>query len=138
MSNLKTQRTDSSVEDFLESVDNEEKRADCLRILELMKKVTGEDPQMWGPGIIGFGSYHFKYDSGREGDWFITGFAPRKKEITLYILAGFAEHDDLMQKLGKYRIGKGCLFLKRIDDIDLSVLNELVERSVAYMRSEYK
>ncbi len=93
---------------------------------------------MWGPGIIGFGSYHFKYDSGREGDWFITGFAPRKKEITLYILAGFAEHDDLMQKLGKYRIGKGCLFLKRIDDIDLSVLNELVERSVAYMRSEYK
>ena len=100
--------------------------------------MTGEDPQTWGSGIIGFGSYHFKYDSGREGDWFLTRFAPRKKEITLYILAGFPEHDDLMQKLGKYRTGKGCLYLKRIDDIDLSVLNELVEWSVAYMRSAYK
>ena len=138
MSDLKIKPTDFSVEDFLNSVDDEEKRADCFAILKLMKKVTGDQPRMWGPGMVGFGSYHYKYDSGREGDWFHTGFAPRKKEVTVYIMPGFSRYDDLMLKLGKYRTGKACLYLKRLEDIDVDVLSELVEQSVAHMRSIYK
>ncbi|GMQ81868.1 MAG: hypothetical protein BMS9Abin05_1305 [Rhodothermia bacterium] len=138
MSDLKTKPTDSSVDDFLSGVHDEEKRADCFAILELMKKVTGDQPRMWGASMVGFGSYHYKYDSGREGDWFITGFAPRKKELSVYIMSGFKRCDDLMQKLGKYRTGKSCLYLKRLRDVDVGILRELVEQSVAHMRSIYE
>ena len=133
MADLKTKRTRGNVEAFLNSVTDEKKRQDSFAILELMKQVTGEQPEMWGESIVGFGSYHYKYESGREGDWFITGFSPRKQSLTLYIMSGFGEYDHLLGKLGKYKTGKSCLYIKKIDDIDQDVLKELVQKSVEHM-----
>ena len=133
MTELKTKRNKGDVEAFLNNVPDEKKRRDSFTILELMKKVTGKEPAMWGDSIIGFGSYHYKYASGREGDWFLTGFSPRKQNLTLYIMAGFDEHERLLGKLGKHSIGKSCLYIKKIDDIDVDVLKELVKRSVEHM-----
>ena len=133
MADLKTKRTRGNVEAFLNSVTDEKKRQDSFAILELMKQVTGEQPEMWGESIVGFGSYHYKYESGREGDWFITGFSPRKQNLTLYIMSGFGEYDHLLGKLGKYKTGKSCLYIKKIDDIDQDVLKELVQKSVEHM-----
>lgn len=133
MAKLKTKRNDSSVEDFINSVSNEIKRQDSFTVLELMKQVTGEQPKMWGPVIIGFGKYHYKYESGREGDWFLTGFSPRKKSLKLYIMAGFDEYEQLRSKLGKHTIGKNCLYIKKIEDVDVEVLRELVKRSVEHV-----
>ncbi len=98
-----------------------------------MKRVTRAEPKIWGPSIIGFGDYRYKYESGREGDWFLAGFSPRKQNLTLYIFGGFPRYDELMKKLGKYKTGKSCLYIKRIDDIDLATLEELVEQSIAHM-----
>lgn len=98
-----------------------------------MKQVTGEEPEMWGDSIVGFGSYHYKYESGREGDWFVTGFSPRKQNLTLYIMSGFDEYDNLISRLGKYKTGKSCLYIKKIDDVDQDVLQELVKKSVEHM-----
>jgi len=133
MIELKTKRNKGDVEAFLNNVPDEKKRRDSFTILELMKKVTGKEPAMWGDSIIGFGSYHYKYASGREGDWFLTGFSPRKQNLTLYIMAGFDEYERLLGKLGKHSIGKSCLYIKKIDDIDVDVLKELVKRSVEHM-----
>ena len=133
MTELKTKRNKGDVEAFLNNVPDEKKRRDSFTILELMKKVTGKEPAMWGDSIIGFGSYHYKYVSGREGDWFLTGFSPRKQNLTLYIMAGFDEYERLLGKLGKHSIGKSCLYIKKIDDIDVDVLKELVKRSVEHM-----
>jgi len=133
MTELKTKRNKGDVEAFLNNVPDEKKRRDSFTILELMKKVTGKEPAMWGDSIIGFGSYHYKYASGREGDWFLTGFSPRKQNLTLYIMAGFDEYERLLGKLGKHSIGKSCLYIKKIDDIDVDVLKELVKRSVEHM-----
>lgn len=134
MAELKTKRTQASVSAFLDAVENEQRRADCRTVLNLMRAVTGEEPKMWGPSMVGFGSYHYKYASGREGDWFVTGFSPRKQDLTLYIMAGFDRYDELMAKLGKYKTGKSCLYLKRLSDVDLGVLRELVTASVEAMR----
>lgn len=134
---LKTKPSDQSVEDFLNSVADEKQRQDSSDILKLMKEVTKAEPKMWGPAIIGFGEYHYKYESGREGDWFLTGFSPRKQNVTLYIMPGFARFDDLMKKLGKYKTGKGCLYIKKLEDVDMGVLRELIERSVAYLQEKY-
>ncbi|MCB9076420.1 MAG: DUF1801 domain-containing protein [Anaerolineaceae bacterium] len=133
MAELKTQPTDHSVEAFLNSVADDRKRQDSFTILNLMAEVTGADPEMWGDSIVGFGRYHYKYASGREGDWFLTGFSPRKQNLTLYIMAGFDQYDSLMDKLGKYKTGKSCLYIKKLQDIDQTVLRELVKQSVEHM-----
>jgi len=130
---LKTKVNAASVEDFLNSVTDEQKREDCFEILRLMKQVTNEDPKMWGSSIVGFGSYHYIGASGREGDWMLTGFSPRKDNLTLYIMGGFDLHQDLLKKLGKHKTsgGKGgCLYIKKLDDVDKDVLKELVAESV--------
>ena len=133
MTELKTQKNDASVEDFLNSVEDEVKREDSFAILNLMKEVTGDEPVMWGSSIVGFGSYHFIYASGREGDWFKTGFSPRKQSLTLYIMDGFSQHDEILTRLGKYTTGKSCLYVKKLEDIDMPTLKELVERSVEHV-----
>lgn len=133
MAELKTQKNDGDVEAFLNSVAHEKRRTDSFKVLELMKEVTGEAPKMWGSSIIGFGRYHYKYASGREGDWFLTGFSPRKQSLTLYITAGFDEYDELMTKLGKYKTGKSCLYINKLEDVDQAVLKELVQKSAAHM-----
>jgi hypothetical protein len=134
MAELKTKPTGQDVTEFLNSVPDERKRQDCFAVLELMREVTGEEPKMWGSSIVGFGSYHYKYASGREGDAALTGFSPRKQNLTLYITAGFEQYDDLMQKLGKHTTGKSCLYVKRLSDIDTGVLRELVQKSVDHMK----
>ncbi len=135
MAKLKTSKNDGDVYDFLNAVENEKKREDCFKILELMQEITGEPPKMWGNSIVGFGDYHFRYDSGREGEWFLSAFSPRKENLTLYIMAGFRRYDELMAKLGKYKTGRSCLYIKKIEDIDWAVLRELVEQSVAHVRN---
>ena len=133
MSDLKTRPNDTSVEEFLAAVENQRRRDDAYEVLELMKRVTGEEPVMWGGSIVGFGSYHYKYASGREGDWPVAGFSPRKQALTLYIMSGFREHDELMAKLGKHRTGKSCLYINKLEDVDTDVLEQLVRRSVEYV-----
>src|SRR3990172_5009026 len=130
MAELKTKQTKASVEKFLNSVKDEKKREDSFKILELMKKITKEEPKMWGPSIIGFGNYHYKYASGREGDWFLTGFSPRKQNLTLYIMSYLEKHKDLIKKLGKHKTGKGCLYINKLVDVDMNVLKELITASV--------
>lgn len=127
---LKTKVNEASVEGFLNSVTDEQKREDCFEILRLMKQVTKEAPKMWGSSIVGFGSYRYKGASGREGDWLLTGFSPRKENLTLYIMGGFDLHKDLLKKLGKHKTSVGCLYIKKLDDVDKKVLKELVAESV--------
>lgn len=131
MAELKTKVNDASVEAFLNTIEDAKKRQDSFTVLELMKEVTGAEPKMWGSSIIGFGDTQYKYATGREGDWFLTGFSPRKQNLTLYITGGFDEHAELMQTLGKHKIGKGCLYINKLSDIDQAKLRELVKRSVA-------
>ena len=133
MSELKTQPTDQSVIDFLNSVSHEKRRKDCFKVLALMQEVTGKEPVMWGSSIVGFGRYHYKYASGREGEWFVTGFAPRKQALTLYIMSGFSEYEGLLDKLGKHTTGKACLYIKKLEDVDMKVLRELIEKSIEHV-----
>lgn len=133
MAELKTKQTDQSVEDFLDSIPDDKKREDSYTILELMKNATGLEPKMWGDSIIGFGSYHYCYESGREGDWFLTGFSPRKQNLTLYVMAGFTQYEALLQKLGKFSTGKACLYIKKIEDIDIPTLEELIRQSADHI-----
>lgn len=133
MAELKTQKNEKNVLEFLDRVEDEKKRQDSLRILALMKEVTRFEPKMWGDSIIGFGEYHYRYASGREGDWFLTGFSPRKQNLTLYIMAGFDRYEDLMKKLGKYKTGKSCLYIKSLEDIDQEVLKTLVRESIEHV-----
>ena len=137
MTELKTKPNDASVEDFLNKVTDEKRRRDCFVILDLMKEVTGQEPRMWGDSIVGFGSYHYKYKSGHEADWLLTGFSPRKRDLTIYIMSGFDRYEKLLEKLGKYRTGKSCLYIKKIEDIDQSILKELVRESVEYVAKIY-
>ncbi|MFQ5702225.1 MAG: DUF1801 domain-containing protein [Acidobacteriota bacterium] len=132
MAELKTKKTNASVRRFLESIPDERRRNDSLAVLAMMEKITGERPKLWGPDIIGFGSYHYTYASGREGDWFLTGFSPRKQALTLYIMSGFARHDALLEKLGKFKTGKACLYIKKLEDIHRPTLRELIKRSVKH------
>ena len=137
MSDLKTKPTASSVDAFIEAVDDERKRADCGVVARLMAEITGAEGVMWGSSIVGFGSYHYRYASGREGDFFEAGFSPRKRALTIYVMAGFAEYEDLLARLGKYSTGKSCLYVKRLADIDFDLLREMLIRSVAYIRAKY-
>ncbi len=133
MAELKTKRNDAAnVEAFLNSLTDERKRRDAFAILDIMKKATKAEPKMWGNSIIGFGNYHYKYESGREGDWFVTGFSPRKQNLTLYIMPGFERYNELLKKLGKHKTGKSCLYINTLDDVDLPTLRELVKQSVKH------
>ena len=136
MAELKTKVNDASVDKFLQGVKDEQVREDCYRILDIMQKGTKAEPKMWGKSIVGFGSYHYKYASGREGDWMLTGFSPRKRNLTLYIMPGFDEYDGLLKKLGKHTTGVSCLYIKKLEDVDTKVLQELVTKSVKKMKKE--
>lgn len=131
----KTQPTEVSVSDFLASIDDEQKRADSQVVAQLMEAATGEPPKMWGPAIVGYGTYHYVYASGREGDWMLTGFSPRKTALTVYLMAGVERQTELLAKLGKYKTGKSCLYIKRLSDINLDVLREMIGVSVEQMRN---
>ena len=135
MAENKTQRNDGDVMAYLESVSNKRRREDSMVVLEMMGEITAEPAEMWGTSIVGFGSYHYRYESGREGDFMITGFAPRVQALTLYIMGGFERYDELLAKLGKHRTGSSCLYINKLADVDLDVLRELISESVAYMRS---
>lgn len=135
---MKTIKTKASVAAFLKSVDHDKRRADALALKKLMDKTTGMRATMWGPTIVGYGQYHYKYDSGHEGDFFLTGFSPRKQALTVYIMPGFSAYDDLMGKLGKYKTGRSCLYINKLEDVDLKVLETLIRKSVAFMKKKYK
>jgi Domain of unknown function (DU1801) len=134
MAELKTKPSDASVTAFLDKIQDEEKRKDSFEILKLMRQATRQEPKMWGSSIIGFGSYHYKGASGREGDWMLTGFSPRKQNLTLYLMGGFDSHKDLLKKLGKYKTSVGCLYIKKLDDVDKKVLKELIAESAKTMK----
>ena len=137
MAENKTQKNDGNVEAFLNAVEHDKRRIDALALLKVFKELTQEEPKMWGTSIVGFGQYHYKYDSGREGDFFITGFSPRKTSLTLYIMNGFDRYDELMAQLGKHKTGKSCLYIKKLEDIDMEVLKMLIQESVKYMKNKY-
>lgn len=134
MAEMKTKPTDASVEKFLNKIPDDARREDCLAIARMMEEITGSKPKMWGDSLVGFGSYHYKYASGREGDWPITGFSPRKQDLTLYIMPGFEQYKDLMGQLGKHRTGRSCLYLKRLSDVHLPTLKKLIRESVKSMK----
>lgn len=131
MAELKTKKNTASVEKFLNNVADEQRRNDCSRLVEIMKTATKAEPAMWGTSIVGFGRYQYKYESGREMEWFLVGFAPRKQDLTLYIMPGFARYPSLMKKLGKHKTGKSCLYIKKLEDVDLATLKELIKESIA-------
>jgi hypothetical protein len=137
MAQNKTQPTQQKVSEFIAGIEDTRKRSDCRELMKLMRKVTGNRAKMWGTSIVGFGKYHYRYASGREGDFFLTGFSPRKQALTIYIISGFEAHSELMEKLGRFKTGKSCLYVKSLDDINRSVLDQLVRESVAYMRKTY-
>ena len=134
MAENKTVKTGASVDEFMAAVENKRRREDGLALLEMMKNVTGLEPEMWGPSIIGFGSYHYRYDSGREGDMPLTGFSPRSRSLSLYFMSGFDNYEELLGKLGKHRTGASCLYINKLADVDMDVLRELVAQSVEHMK----
>ncbi len=135
MSENKTKATRASVKKVLTGVENEARRNDALVVADMMQKITKLEPKMWGPDIVGYGKYRYRYESGREGEWFLTGFSPRKAALTLYIMSGFErEAADLMAKLGKYKNGQSCLYIKSLEDVDVNVLKQLIRKSVQYVK----
>ena len=136
MAELKTKENAKSVTTFLNAIDNDTRKEDAFTLLELIQDITGETPRMWGASIIGFGSYHYKYPSGREGDWFISGFSARKQSLVLYLCFDLNKYTRFLEKLGKHKTGKGCLYIKTLDDIDMNVLKELIQESSKNL--EYK
>lgn len=136
-SDLKTKPTPVSVRDFLAGVDNPERRKDAETALSIYKSITGLDPKMWGPSIIGYGSYHYKYDSGREGDMCAAGFSPRSSSMVFYLMGGAPETDPLFKRLGKYKTGRSCLYVNKLSDVDVGVLGQIIAKSWAYMKKTY-
>jgi hypothetical protein len=137
MAENKTKQTKASVDKFIDAIKDESIQSDCYKIIKIMKSVTKEEPKMWGPSIIGFGSYHYKYASGREGDMCIAGFSPRKQNLTIYLMPGFGTQQDHLKKLGKYKTSKVCLYIKSLNDIDVKVLKEMISHSVKEMKKLY-
>ena len=133
MAELKTRETDESVSAFLNAVPDDKQRADSWEILSLMEEATGAEPKMWGTSIVGFGNYSYKYETGRTGEWFLAGFSPRKKTLTLYIMAGFDDYEDLLKRLGKFSTGKSCLYINKLEDVDQDALKELVRKSARHV-----
>ena len=138
MAENKTKPTTASVTAFLDSIDDPRKKADARKVAAMMRRATGKRARMWGSSIVGYGTYHYKYDSGREGDFMLTGYSPRKQALAVYILAGFTRFEPLMKKLGKYKTGKSCLYIKRLADVDETVLEQLISASVKHMRDNYE
>ena len=138
MAENKTKPAKQSVTAFINSIEDKQKRADVRKVAAMMRKATGGRAAMWGSNIVGYGQYHYKYDSGREGDFMLTGFSPRKQALTVYIIAGFQHFESIMSKLGKYKTGKSCLYIKHLSDVDETVLERLIAASVRYMRKNYE
>ena len=130
MAELKTKKTEASVSQFIENVEHPKRKEDAKVLNKLMIEITGEKPKMWGPSIIGYGSYHYKYASGQEGDWMTVGFSPRKASLSLYIMSGFTKYTHLLAKLGKFKTGKSCLYINKLEDVDMEVLKEIIQESV--------
>lgn len=137
MATIKTTENDADVDSYLRSVEDEAKRADSFTLKAMMERATGEPAKMWGQSLIGFGSYHYRYDSGREGDFMLTGFAPRKAQLSVYIMPGFEPYEEQLARLGKHKTAKSCLSIKRLSDVDMDVLEEIVADSVVRMRKMY-
>jgi hypothetical protein len=131
MAENKTRPGDGSVQEFLEGISDPLRRTDAIRLNELMKEVTGADPVMWGDSIVGYGTYHYKYASGREGEWFLTGFSPRKQNLTIYVKGYLEKYQDRLKTLGKHKHGKGCLYIKKLEDIDFENLRDLIAYSIS-------
>lgn len=138
MAELKTQKTKASVSKFVESVKHEQRRKDSKELLKIFAEATGKKPVMWGTSIIGYGEYHYKYASGQEGDWPVTGFSPRKQNLSIYIMPGFIKYGDLLNKLGKYKTSVACLYVNKLEDIDVKVLKQLIKKCVADMKKIYQ
>jgi len=138
MAEPKTRPTSESVEKFLNSIADEQRRKDCFRVLDIMKTVTKTEPTMWGTSIIGFGRHQYKYESGTRGEWPLVGFSPRKNDLTLYLMSGFCRYSELLNKLGKHKTGKGCLYIRKLEDVDQSTLKKLIKQSVADIRAMKK
>lgn len=136
MAELKTKETEESVSGFIEKISDEARKKDCKLVLRLMKEATKAKPKMWGDSIVGFGRYKYKYASGREGEWFVTGFSPRKNDLTLYIFPGLDAYDDLMKQLGKHKASKSCLHIKKLSDVDINVLKQIINESVKNMADQ--
>ena len=137
MYELKTKETDVSVIEFIEHVDNPKKREDAYRLLDIFAEVTGYEAKMWGPSIIGFGKYHYKYKTGHEGDAPLVGYSPRKAKISLYFAPGDSERDDLLKDFGKHTTGKACVYINKLADIDVEILKSLIQRSVSFLQETY-
>lgn len=137
MAELKTKLNDASVDDFINAVKDEQTREDCRAIVKLMQEITKAPPKMWGASIVGFGLYSYKYGSGRTGDWPLTGFSPRKQNLTLYVMPGFDEYDELMDKLGNFSCGKSCIYVKRLSDLHLPALKKLIKASIKHLLKTY-
>ena len=137
MAELKTKKNEASVDAFIGSISDENKKAACKTIRNMMVEITGEKGSMWGSGIVGYGKYHYKYASGREGDWMLTGFSPRKQALTIYIMTGFKKYRDLLKDLGKFKTGSSCLYIMNLEDVDIKVLRSLIEKSVEYLKLTY-
>ena len=138
MAKLKTQPNNKSVTSYLNSIDSANQKDDCFELLALMEEVTNEKARMWGDSIVGFGEYQYKYASGHSGRFMLTGFSPRKRNLVVYVIPGFSHFNGIMKKLGKYKTGKSCLYLNKLDDIDLIQLRELISQSVEYMHEMYE
>ena len=137
MAELKTRPNKASVRQYIASLESDVRKSESKQIFALMRRVTGHRAKMWGESIVGFGSYHYMYESGREGDWLLTGFSPRKQNMTIYVMNGFSDYKKLLAKLGKHKHSKSCLYLPRVENVDLGILEEIVTRSVAHMRRSY-
>ena len=137
MAENKTKQTNASVDMFINSLKDETEREDCYKIIKIMKSITKEEPKMWGPSIIGFGTYHYKYASGREGDMCIAGFSPRKQNLTIYLMPGFEIQQSQLKKLGKYKTSKVCLYIKSLKDVDVKILKEMISISVKETKKLY-
>jgi len=138
MADNKTRPPRASATAFMAAIEDRKMRADAKQVAAMMRRATGKRARMWGPSIVGYGSYHYRYASGREGDYMITGFSPRRQALTIYIMPGFDRFQGLMSKLGKYTTGKSCLYIKRLADVDETVLERLIDESVKYMRAHYE
>jgi len=139
MAELKTKKTRASVTKFLNSIENEKRRKDGLELLRIFGEVTGLEPKMWGGSIVGFGEYHYKSERSRqEGDWPLTGFSPRKQSMTVYIMPGFSKYQSLMKKLGKHKSSVSCIYINKLEDVDIEVLKQIIRKSVADMRKIYQ
>lgn len=138
MAENKTRKTSVKVADFLASIEDPKKRADCRAVASMMRKATRKNAKMWGSSIVGYGNYDYKYESGREGSFFLCGFSPRAQNVTIYIIPGFSMFQPLLSKLGKYKTGKSCLYVRKLQDVDTAVLQKLIDSSVAHMHRKYK